>query len=303
MNQELLILLTGVSAGLGLGAIYTVVALGYNLILAASGIFNFSLGAVVMGGTVAGYYLSGEWGLPVYAAVPAVLVLGYLAGTLSYYLVVRTVARSRDVNMSAVITSLGLGLAAIAVAGLTFGVNNRSVPSYVSTRPTFLGEIPIRPIYIVMVAVAVIIAVTVDLLLRRTTIGQAVRATLEDREGAQLQGVATESIVRNTFALAGMLAGLAGFLIAPITGAEPTVGTTQALYGFAAVAIGGFGSFGGAVTGGLIVGLTTGIVPAFLEPGYVTPVVIGIMFLVLLIRPQGLQGAAGLFGAKAQRDV
>jgi branched-chain amino acid transport system permease protein len=303
MNQNLLLLLTGITAGLGLGAIYTVVALGYNLVLAASGIFNFSLGAVVMGGTIAAYYLTVHLTWPVWLTVPVVLILGYAAGILSYYIVVRTVARARDVNISAVVTSLGLGLAAVAAAGVLFGVNNRSVPSYISTRPIIIGDVPIRPIYIVMVAVAVAVAITIDLVLRRTGIGQAVRATLEDREGAALQGVPTQSIVRNTFALAGMLAGLAGFLIAPITGAEPTVGTTQALYGFAAVAIGGFGSFGGAVTGGLIVGLTTGIVPAFLEPAYVTPVVIAIMFLVLLIRPQGLQGAAGLFGAKAQRDV
>lgn len=303
MNQTLLLLLTGISAGLGLGAIYTVVALGYNLVLAASGIFNFSLGAVVMGGTIAAYYLSARFDWPVYVAVPAVMAMGYLAGILSYYIVVRTVARSGDVNISAVVTSLGLGLAAVAAAGVLFGVNNRSVPSYIWTKPITVGDVPIRPIYILMVAVALVIAVATDLILRRTGVGQAVRATLEDREGAELQGVPTQSIVRNTFALAGMLAALAGYLIAPITGAEPTVGTTQALYGFAAVAIGGFGSFGGAVTGGLIVGLTTGIVPAFLEPGFVTPTVVGIMFLVLLLRPQGLQGAAGLFGAKAQRDV
>lgn len=303
MNQNLLLLLTGVSAGLGLGAIYTVVALGYNLVLAASGIFNFALGAVVMGGTIAAYYFSVRLSWPVYLAVPAVLLLGYLAGLLSYYVVVRSVARASDLSMSAVVTSLGLGLAAVALAGVLFGVTNRSVPSYVSTRPLTVAGVPIRPIYILMVAVTVVIAVAIDLILRRTGVGQAVRATLEDREGAQLAGIRTQSIVRNTFALAGVLAALAGYLIAPITGAEPTVGTTQALYGFAAVAIGGFGSFGGAVTGGLIVGLTTGIVPAFLEPAYVTPVVIGIMFLVLLVRPQGLRGAAGLFGARAQRDV
>lgn len=303
MNQNLLLLLTGITAGLGLGAIYTVVALGYNLVLAASGIFNFSLGAMVMGGTIMAYYLTARLDWPVYLAVPVVLLAGYLAGVLSYYIVVRSVARASDLNMSAVVTSLGLGLAAVALAGVTFGVTNRSVPSYISTRPLTVGGVPIRPIYVLMVAVAVVIAVVIDLILRRTGTGHAVRATLEDREGAELLGIRSQAIVRHSFALAGALAALAGYLIAPITGAEPTVGTTQALYGFAAVAIGGFGSFGGAVTGGLIVGLTTGIVPAFLEPAYVTPVVVAIMFLVLLLRPQGLQGAAGLFGAKAQRDV
>jgi branched-chain amino acid transport system permease protein len=303
VTQDLLLLLTGVVTGLGLGAIYVLVALGYNLVLAACGIFNFALGAVVMGGTIAAYYFTTQFSWPTYVAVPSVIAMGYVAGFLSYYIVVRSVARARDVTMSAVITSLGLGLAAIATASVTFGVNNRSVASYISTRPMTVAGVPIRPIYLIMIAIAVVVALSIDFVLRRTGLGQAVRATLEDREGAALQGIPTQTIVRNTFALAGALAALAGFLIAPITGAEPTVGATQALYGFAAVAIGGFGSFSGAIIGGLIVGLTTGIVPAFLEPGFVTPIVVGIMFVVLLIRPHGLQGTAGLFGAKAQRDV
>jgi branched-subunit amino acid ABC-type transport system permease component len=154
-----------------------------------------------------------------------------------------------------------------------------------------------------MLVVTLLITLLVDRVLRKTLIGHVLRATLEDPEGAALLGFDTRFIVRGVFALAGLISALAGYLIAPITQASPYVADELGLFGFAALAIGGFGSFGGALAGGLVVGLMTGIGAGFIDPHLLRPLIFVLCVLVLLVRPGGVFGSKGLFGSAKLRDV
>ncbi len=133
--------------------------------------------------------------------------------------------------------------------------------------------------------------------------GTVFRMTLEDPEGARLMGIDTGKVVVLTFMLAGLLSALTGFLAAPVVSASTFNAHDLAFFGFAGMAIGGFGSFVGALVGSVLVGLIVGITPSVADPHLAVPLVWVLVLSVLLFKPSGLWGAVGLFGAARARDV
>jgi branched-subunit amino acid ABC-type transport system permease component len=303
MNQVLIIVMLGLVSGIALGCIYTLLAISYNLVLAATGIFNFAQGVIVMAGTFFALYIGDRMGWPFFVAILVTALAGAALGLVTELVAVRPVMRrTSDLGLAAVITTLGLGLALISGWALVVGSDPQPVRSYVSTQPIFLGPVPVRPIYLVMIAATVIVALTIDNVLRRTMLGFTLRAVLEDPEGASLVGINTPRVIRRVFAAAGVLSAIAGYLVAPVTQASPFVADEVGLFAFAAMTIGGFGSFGGALAGGIIVGVLTGEAGGFLNPHLTRPLVFVICLLVLLVRPGGIFGTRGTFGTKV-RDI
>jgi branched-chain amino acid transport system permease protein len=143
-----------------------------------------------------------------------------------------------------------------------------------------------------------------EVLLGWTGAGTVMRATFTDLEGASLAGIAVNRVIVRAFVAGCALAAIAGFLIAPLTAASVGIADQFAFYGFAAMAIGGFGSFAGAAVGGFIVGLLRQVPVIWLDPSVAAMLIYGAMVIILLIRPQGLFGSGGsAFGAAAVRDV
>jgi branched-chain amino acid transport system permease protein len=143
-----------------------------------------------------------------------------------------------------------------------------------------------RQIFVFGAFVAVVIFL--ELFYNRTWMGQAMRGTAEDREAASLRGINPITISRTAFLMAGVIAGVAGFCIAPITLSDPMVGISFTLKGFLALAIGGFGSIRGAVVGGLLLGVAEQLNDAYINPNYEVLVGLILVLLVLTVRPQGL---------------
>lgn len=303
MNEALVVVLLGLVSGIALGSIYTLLAISYNLVLAATGIFNFAQGVVVMAGTFFALYLGDRLGWPFPLAIAAAALGGAVLGLVTELIAVRPVmGRTPDLGLAAVITTLGLGLAMISGWALVAGSDPQPVRSYVSTHPIFLGPVPVRPIYLVMTAATLVVALAIDTVLRRTMLGFTLRAVLEDPEGASLVGINTPRVIRRVFAVAGVLSGIAGYLVAPVTQSSPFVADEVGLFAFAAMTIGGFGSFAGALAGGLVVGILTGEAAGFLNPHLTRPLVFLMCLLVLLVRPGGIFGTRGIFGTKV-RDI
>ncbi len=294
----------GAITGLALASIYVLIAISFTLILAASGVFNFAQGTIVMGATIASFLLGVQLGWPPLATVSAVVGLGILAGLLNHVLAVwPAIGRSKSFTHTTMLTTIGLGTGMNAVAALLFGSDSYRVPSYVSEAPIHLLSIPLRPTYLVMIAMGIGTTMAVDWAVRRTEIGHMFRATLEDPEGAQLLGIDTRKIIALAFGLAGAMSGLAGFLIAPTIGASAFTAQELAFYGFAGMAVGGFGSFAGSLVGGLVVGLVAGLTPTLAASHLSLPLLWIIVVAVLLVKPSGLWGAAGLFGSARLREV
>jgi branched-subunit amino acid ABC-type transport system permease component len=227
-----------------------------------------------------------------------------VAGILNHLLAVwPAIGRAKSFTHTTMLTTIGLGTGVNAAIALIFGSDSYRVPSYVSEAPIQLLSIPLRPTYLVMIATGIGITLTVEWLVRRTEIGHMFRATLEDPEGAQLLGIDTRKIIALAFGLAGAMSGLAGFLIAPTIGASAFTAQELAFYGFAGMAIGGFGSFAGSLAGGLIVGLIAGFTPTLANPHWALPILWLFVVATLLVKPSGLWGAAGLFGSARLREV
>lgn len=201
------------------------------------------------------------------------------------------------------LSTIGLGLAANAIAALLFGADARPVPPYVSDAPLLLGSLPLRPTYLLVIFVGLSLTLLIEVVVRKTVLGSVFRVTLEDPEGAQLLGINTQTVILLVFAIAGALSGVAGFLVAPIISASAFTAQEMAIYGFAAMAIGGFGSFLGALVGGGIVGILTGVLPAIAAPQATLPVIWVVVVTILVVKPSGLCGTAGLFGSANLREV
>lgn len=294
----------GIVTGLGLGSIYVLVALGYTLILAASGVFNFAQGALVSLGAVLAYTLGVEHDLPMVPVIALVILAGVVIGMLSELAAIRAfVHRPESLTHEALVSTLGLGLAITAAVEIWFGAEQETVPSYVSNDAFTLADVPIRPIYIAMVLVAAVMTFLLDRFLMRTDLGLVLRALISDREGASLLGINPARVIVAAFAIAGALACLAGYMVAPVTSASVFVGDRFALFGFAAMAIGGYGSFRGAIVGGLVVGLISGLTPVWFDAALAQPLVFLALVVVLVIRPTGLFGTEGQFGSAQLREV
>jgi len=298
------LLFIAVVTGLGFAAIYVLIAISFTLILASSGVFNFAQSVPVGLAGIVSYLATSQYGWPPLVAAAAAVALGSLAGFVTYLVAVRpALGRGNFFTETTLLTTIGLGTAASALVAYMFGSEARPVQSYITTTPVAIGDAPLRPVYVVMIVVAAVATMLVDRVMRRTEMGHVFRLTLEDREGAQLLGVNTYKVIAYTFVVAGALAAVAGFLIAPVIGASAFTAQHLAFYGFAGMTIGGFGSFAGALAGGSIVGLIVGITPAYTDPALATPLVWAAMVLILLLRPSGIAGAGGLFGAASAREV
>src|SRR3546814_670394 len=282
--------------GLGFGAIYVVIAMSYTLVLAASGVFNFALASVVMGGAVATFVLRERVGLPLLVALLVVLAGGALISGLSDVVAVRPfLKRTGSLTEEALVTTLGLGLAFAATAELLFGSNTfRSTP-YTSDTPIDIASVPVRPVFIMMIVAGAAITFALDRVMAKTQIGSILRATIADREGASLFGINPDRVILFAFILAGALGALAGFLLLPLTSASAYVGNDLSLVAFVAMALGGFGSFRGVIVGGLAVGMVSAFTPVFLSSVWGRPVLFLFMLVMLVLRPRGLFGSAGQF--------
>lgn len=297
-------LILGAITGAALASIYVLIAVSFTLVLAASGVFNFAQGTIVMGGGVLAFLLGVKLGWPVPATMAAVIVAGVLAGLLTHWVAVRpALGRSKSFTHTTMLTTIGLGIAANALAALLFGSDSQRVPPIVSDDPLRVLSIPIRPTYLIMVVTGASLTLLIEWVIRRTRLGIIFRATLEDPEFALLMGIDTRRIIAIAFGVAGALSAIAGLLIAPVIGASAFAAQELAFYGFAGMAIGGFGSFAGALVGGLIAGLIAGLTPAVANPHYALPILWIVVVMMLLFKPGGLWGTAGLFGSTRLREV
>jgi len=295
-------------AGLGVGSIYAVIAMGYTLILGASGVFNFAQGSAVMAGALVSYGLGTVEHVPVLVIVGAVMATGAVTGLITHAIAVLPLTHRTGITnltFGTFLSTLGVGLVFNSIISLAFGdANVYPVRFYVSQASINVLGLHIRPIYLVMFLSTVALVAIFEFVNRATSAGLVMRAVFNDVEGAALAGISISRVVRRVLVVGCLLAALAGFLVAPLTFAQTGIANQYAFYGFAAMAIGGYGSFAGAIVGGLLVGLVGEIPLIWVSPDLSGALIYGAMLLLLLLRPQGIFGSGGsAFGAAAVRDV
>jgi branched-chain amino acid transport system permease protein len=275
-------------AGLAVGSMYGLLALGYHVTYAVSNTVNFSQGASLMLGAVLLYTFQVRYG---WGTAPAILVsLGLCAlfGLLVERFAVRPFAR--DGSISWLLTTIAVGIVLENLAMLTFGKESRGLPSPLAEKPLTLFGAGIYPLELVIPAVGLALAGLLHALLRGTRHGKALLAVAQNRDAAALMGIPVERVIAAAFALSTVLAGIAGMLIAPKFNVSAQMGTLFGLKAFAVAIIGGITSSWGVMIAGLGYGLLEAIIAAKLPSAMKEILGFAIVVAALALKPQGLFG-------------
>lgn len=274
--------------GLGLGAIYALIALGYTMVYGIAKLLNFAHGDIIMVGAYAILTTLGLCGSLTAAIVVAVIVCT-LAGILIERLAYKPLRGASP--LAVLITAIGVSYFLQSLAQLIFGAKSRPValPSLGSIK--IFGRTVSVTTLITLVVGAIIMAV-LTLFVSCTRTGRAMQAVSEDRGAAQLMGINVNRIIMITFAIGSALAAFASlFYLMQIPATSPTLGSMPGIKAFTAAVIGGIGSIPGAMIGGVLLGLIEKIclsIPAI--SAYTTAIEFGLLILILLVKPIGLLG-------------
>lgn len=276
--------MTIIWGGLALGAVYALVAIGYNIVFISSNTFNFAQAQLMMVGTFVTYTGLVTLRLPVFAAVLLAMAAVAVVASIEERVAIRPVADPSAL----LVTTLGAAVLLNGLSQLTWGTQPLSVPFFGGDRVLGLLGGRVYPVELVLVAVAIAAVLVFTLLSRRLVTGLALLAMAEDREAAMLRGINVRRMAFWAFAASGAFAGLLGVFVGPKTFAVATLGASLALKGFVVVAIGGFGSMPGTLVGGLAVGLVEAVAARYLGSEYALISVFAVLLLILLVRPSGL---------------
>jgi branched-chain amino acid transport system permease protein len=277
-------------SGLSIGSIYALVGLALVLPFKASGIVNFAQGEIVTFGAYLALILA-SLGLPYLAVVPLVLIGAALFGIAIERLLIRPIAHQPEFTL--VIVTFAIGFIIEAAIRLHWQDNTFSIDAPFVGPPLALGALRLNPAYLVYIVSTLVIISALFVFFGYSKFGKAMRATALDPIAAKLMGVRIGSVFSAAWALSTMLGAFVGLLLAPVIGINPEIGHLI-LKGLVAAVIGGFSSPGGAVVGGLLLGLLETYAGAFFGATFKNLVPFGVLILLLLLRPQGLAGASSV---------
>jgi branched-chain amino acid transport system permease protein len=302
--------------GLVIGAIYSLIALGYTMVYGIIELINFAHGDIFMMGTLVIWALvtrvfqvsdasqlsAGMTALILIATFAGAVLFCALLGVLIERIAYRPLRNAP--RLAPLISAIGVSLMLEDIGKFIMGTAPVTTPQIFTPTDYFIGSIDIKNTYIVVLVAAAILMVGLQWLVTRTSIGRAMRAVAQDREAAALMGVNVDRVIAITFFIGAGLAGAAAFIfLLPGLGNNTVfnIGFELGLFAFTAAVLGGIGNLTGAMLGGLVIGLIRALVtyipdkdiPFGLPHGGVAwqdAVVFAILILILVFRPAGLLG-------------
>jgi branched-chain amino acid transport system permease protein len=287
-----MLFLSALISGVGLGAMYGLMALGFHVTYAVSGTVNFAQGSSMMLGAVLAYAFAQTLGMPMLAAVVLALLLCACYGLLVELIAVRPFA-SRGSN-AWLMSTVALGIVLDNLVMFSFGKEPRSLPSALAQTPLQIGDLGlgIYPLQLLIPAIGLALAAVLHFVARRTRWGTAMLAVVQNKDAARLMGIPIRRVVAVAFALSTLFAGVAGILIAPLMNVHADMGTLFGLKAFAVAILGGITSAWGVMLAGLIFGAVEALVTVSLGSGYTQIISFSLVIVALALRPNGLFGRA-----------
>ncbi|ONI37918.1 ABC transporter permease [Candidatus Epulonipiscium fishelsonii] len=280
--------------GLHIGSIYALIALGYTMVYGIVKLINFAHGDVMMVGAYTAFVgitvLDLSIGMALLLAVIVCSVLGVTIEKIAYK-PLRNAPR-----MWALITAIGVSFFLQSLIMILFGAGTKPFPSFASS-PIKIGNLQVSQITIVSVAIAVILMVFLELFIKKTRLGKAMRASSEDSQAASLMGISVNRTISLAFFIGSALAAIGGVLfVVAYPQVKPMMGVMPGLKAFIAAVLGGIGIIPGAMLGGFTLGFiesfTKGFVSSFWPPAtlWADAVLFSVLIIVLLIKPTGILG-------------
>ena len=275
--------------GLTLGAMYALASVGLALIWGTLGMFNMAHGLFMTVGAYGSYSAVIQLGLPAYVGLPAGFIAGGVTGCITHLLIVRYMVGTANFGTNIMVATAGV---AILLEDLVLkGFGAYPFPQPVNLTGSFkLANVAVSYQALVIVTVAAALIGVTALLLLKTRLGRAIRATAMNLDAARLMGVRTDRTYLQVLAIAGALAGAAGVLISSLATLSPQVGGDPMLKAFVICVVAGLGHVGGTGLAAVVLGLVEAAVQYFLGVRFGFPVMLALVIIFLIWRPNGLFG-------------
>ena len=277
--------------GLGNGAIYAMLGLGLVVIYRSTGLLNFAQGEMAMFTTFIVWSLS-DAGLPLWLALIGGMAAGFVIGAVVHQVIVRPVGDPHQKPLAVVIVTIGMFLGFNALAKLIWGNEQQSLGNLFGR-----GEIDILGTAVAWQKLGALLILAIEAIIfwvifQRTKIGLAMRSVASNPESSALCGVPVTRILMIGWGLAAALGAVGGTFTAPTSAVDANLMQLPLIFAFAAITLGGFDSFVGAVVGGLLIGILTDVVPRYVDIFEKMPLAPSFLLIlvVLLVRPEGIFG-------------
>ena len=279
-------------SGLVFGAIYAIMTMGLTLVYGCLRTLNMAQGAFGMVGGYAAWVITTDMGAP-----PIVgLVVGALAaagvGMLTHFISIKPLVGRKDIDfeMTAYISTLVVAIIFSAAIILMFGARNKAIEPLIDGRLTVFGTVTVAWQQIAVAVVAFICLGGLSLMLSKTRQGLSIMAVAQQFDAAKLMGVPAGRVYWVTMALAGLLGGIAGVLLAPLYFVSPSAGDLPILKGLTVAVVAGLGSIRGTIYAAFIIGLIETLVATYVGSLWSLPVLFAIIVVFMVVRPYGLFG-------------
>lgn len=279
--------------GLTIGAIYALVALGFNIIYNVTEVINFAQGEFVVWGGLLLVMIAKSMGLPLFFAFTAVVGAMALVGGIVYWAGIRPLRHPTLLTM--IMATIAVSIILKGLAMFIWGKDPYALTPFIKGPPIQLlgAYIQTQSFWVIGISLAMVLLLTY--FFQYTVLGKAMRACADDPEAAGLVGISSTLMVFSAFMLSAALGAVGGAIITPITLMDYDRGAMLALKGFGAAILGGLGSFSGAVIAGVILGVLESFATGFISSAYKDAISLVLILGVLFAKPQGLFGgrAAG----------
>ncbi|WP_409967822.1 branched-chain amino acid ABC transporter permease [Bengtsoniella intestinalis] len=275
--------------GISIGAVYSLIAVGFCLVFSILKFTNFAHGAMMTAAAFAGYFFAVTTGWGLFPTIIASIVSGALIGLASEFIAFRRITTRSSSVFYYFVSSLTLATLLEQLVTIYAGSSFITYPGFLSTTSVAFGSIIVSYIDILMFFCSIVALGILVFIIDFTKIGRAVRAASFDRPTTYLMGIDVIRVIQMVFVLAGSVAGLSGVFLGLKYTLYPTLGNIV-IKGFIASIIGGLGSIPGAVVGAFLLGVLENIIIFYFGSAWAPVVVFFVMMSFLLLRPQGLFG-------------
>ncbi len=276
-------------SGLVTGSLLALIAIGFNLTFMVNRTVNFAHGQWVALGSLLAFTCLVQWQIPLLMTlIGSGVVLGMMGIALERIGVRPLLGHS--LSLGFIMSTLAIGIMLENLALLYWGTTALYMPSPLGEARMSVLEAGIYPQELLILGVTTLVLLALAALYKWTRLGLSLRATAENAEVAMLMGVNTKRTIASAYGIAALMAGIAGELVAPVTGALATAGSHLGLKAFAIAIVGGLDSITGTLLAGLLLGVAEQYIALYISPGLKDVLVFALVIAVLMLRPFGLLG-------------
>ncbi len=276
-------------SGLTLGAMYAISTIGLTLVWGSLNVLNMAHGAMLVVGGYASYAAVSVLGLPLFMGFPFALLVGGLVGAAMFYGVIQFMEGKEGFETNVIIATVGCSIVFENVVLKLFGAYPLLQPLAIEGG-LYIGKAHLPYQNILIMAVSVVLMLLVALVLNRTRMGRAIRATAQNRDAAQLMGVPVRLVYAQVMVIAGMLAAVSGIMLSSITTLAPTMGYDPMLKAFIICVIAGLGNVAGALIAAFVLGVFEAFVQFYFGVRFGFPSLLLLVIVALIWRPYGVFG-------------